>query len=92
MTTTFDFVARNREPLWKRRRASTPDLEQVSQRGIVPPPSTEREGRRAGAALNGEHKRRKWRKEEREVGAMKWVRSVGESEEVVQWEDSERGQ
>ena len=31
--------------------------------------------------MNGEHKRRKWRKEEREVGwAMKWVRSVGESE------------
>ena len=43
MTTIFDFVARNREPLWKRRRASTPDLEQVSQRGIVPPPSTEKE-------------------------------------------------
>ena len=43
----------------------------------------QREERRAGAALNGEHKRRKWRKEEREVGwAMKWVRSVGESEVV----------
>ena len=69
----FDFVARNPELL--RRRASTPDLEQVSQRGIVPPPSTERERMKASAALNGEHKRRKWRKEESERGERERRRS-----------------
>ena len=57
----FDFVARNPELL--RRRASTPDLEQVSQRGIVPPPSTEREREREDEGECGVE----WRAQKKEM-------------------------